>query len=567
MRILISDNFDLNYKKNYEKVFLFNQRASFKDKNIINLISELEKEKILSKKSFLKIINNFFLDVKVLNKNLNSEILSGFLINNPISNKNIFFDNFLFELYQCLILHNFLINLKKKNQRLDIFVNKGISKSIFDIIEIIFQKENLVLKNRKKFITLELSFRNYKAILFHIKNNFTLKLWSAKRNININNILFIDQFNNFNNENYLSNIWKKLYQTIDLKNFTQLIVNSPNFFKTKNKNKFTLFLNQFNTLFLFINVFYLYIYYLFKINFNVSFNENKSFVHTILKKQLLKYTGVNLIKFIYDFKIFSKFFRLKEFKKVFILNENQSWEKILISIINNYQYKTKVYFYVHTPIRYWDLRYDYFYLNKLINIDNYSLCISSHNCRSLISDTNNVKFVEALRYEHLNRKFPFKNQKYKFSEFVVMGDIVKISTNSLLNTLNNFALINNVNLKIYFKPHPINKVDIKKYNNLDFVIINKYTSIYYKFIHIYPNYTTASLDSYLKNIPIIIFLDNKNFNLSPMIPFIEDKIYFHDISSLIELLQNFNFNLNYNKKFSFIFSQNYNSWKELVKND
>ena len=38
-----------------------------------------------------------------------------------------------------------------------------------------------------------------------------------------------------------------------------------------------------------------------------------------------------------------------------------------------------------------------------------------------------------------------------------------------------------------------------------------------------------------------------------MIPFIEDKIYFHDISSLIELLQNFNFNLNYNKKFSFIF--------------
>ena len=197
MRILISDNFDLNCKKNYDKVFLFNQRASFKDKNIINLISELEKEKILSKKSFLKIINNFFLDVKVLNKNLNSEILSGFLINNPISNKNIFLDNFLFELYQCLILHNFLINLKKKNQKLDIFVNKDISKSIFDIIEIIFQKENLVLTNRKKFITLELSFRNYKAILFHIKNNFTLKLWSRKRNINVNSILFIDQFGNF----------------------------------------------------------------------------------------------------------------------------------------------------------------------------------------------------------------------------------------------------------------------------------------------------------------------------------------------------------------------------------
>ena len=53
-----------------------------------------------------------------------------------------------------------------------------------------------------------------------------------------------------------------------------------------------------------------------------------------------------------------------------------------------------------------------------------------------------------------------KIKKYKFSEFA-MGDILKISTNSLLNTLNNFALINNVNLKIYFKPHPINKIDIK----------------------------------------------------------------------------------------------------------
>ena len=262
-------------------------------------------------------------------------------------------------------------------------------------------------------------------------------------------------------------------------------------------------------------------------------------------------------------------------EKGIYLQENQSWEKALISAWKKYNHG-KIYGLNNGFVRYWDLRF-FDDLNTVKDNSDFKIPLPD---RIILTDqiswdyylnsgyeVNKLIKAETLRYfsvlsKNLEKKHELKaDQKIKG---LILGDIIFDSTNEMIKNLEN---INSTNFHWTIKSHPACLINIKNYKKI--TLENSYENLE-DIIHKYdlviaPAATLSALDSYLSNIKTIIFLAKDELNISPLRGFKDIKITY-DNTSLKEALSLNNLNnYNFNKQDFFWYDKNLSFWKEILK--
>jgi surface carbohydrate biosynthesis protein (TIGR04326 family) len=137
--------------------------------------------------------------------------------------------------------------------------------------------------------------------------------------------------------------------------------------------------------------------------------------------------------------------------------------------------------------------------------------------------------VEALRYQYLN-KLDSKNARKNYNKtevdkisvgsykLLVLGDASFSQTVKMMNCVKVASLVKGVNFHITLKPHPASKFSFKDCADLDFDIIEMpLESVVKDFEGAFVgNSTSAAIEVLLLGLAVVIFLEDDDFNHSPM---------------------------------------------------
>lgn len=296
-------------------------------------------------------------------------------------------------------------------------------------------------------------------------------------------------------------------------------------------------------------------------------------------KSFYGFEGLNSILFFY---LFKEALRLlpKQGNGLF-LQENQPWE---ISLINQWKANRhkKIIGCPHTTIRFWDLRY--YFLKETINLDvKYKLPVPDHIALNgdhayntfldMEYSSDKLFKVEALRYMHLNeiKKIPRSNiiEKTDPKKILILGDYSKESTIKSIKLIQDAFEGLSSDQELILKPHPasvINNDDvsldnIKVTNSPIDEIINQCNIVFSC------NVTSAALDSYFYDVPIICFHDLSKLNLSPVRGL--NNIHFVNSSEEFrELITNDIYMISNKKNFNYFYlDKGFSGWKKLLQID
>ncbi len=211
------------------------------------------------------------------------------------------------------------------------------------------------------------------------------------------------------------------------------------------------------------------------------------------------------------------------------LYENQSWEKVLLTSWKKYNHNTIVGV-AHSTVRFWDLRY--YSLTKINYPSKKSTLLlpdkiavngflADKTIKQGINKTieNKLIQVEALRFFHLKKNKKVLNRRVssnKTKNVLLIGDIDIENTKSLLNSINpNEKRLRKYNLS--FRGHP-GALLVSFAKSSGFKISNEnniYDALKNNDIIIVSGSSSVALESIVLNKPTVVFLNNKQLNLSP----------------------------------------------------
>ena len=206
------------------------------------------------------------------------------------------------------------------------------------------------------------------------------------------------------------------------------------------------------------------------------------------------------------------------------LYENQGWERIFIHLWKKNGHG-KIIGIQHATIPFWYLPYfDEIAIEMFENIPIVDLiAVNGPNSWDILKKSGYPMHkcfpVEALRYSHLIKKSKIDNRSINqkiCNNILILGDIQTSTTNNMLQLIdkskNDLKKYN-----IYVKLHPANQMDLNKYSFKFEVTEKSFEDLFLnKFIVFSSATTSASLDAYCSNMPVIIYLDSFDFNLSPL---------------------------------------------------
>ncbi len=238
--------------------------------------------------------------------------------------------------------------------------------------------------------------------------------------------------------------------------------------------------------------------------------------------------------------------KLPEQTKGYYLMENQAWERALIYCWNNSQ-SSNLIGVQHSAISYWDLRYfsSKKYLRSLDLIEvpfpDYVALIGNAS-RKLYVDSgwsvDRIFKVEALRYLYLSgiQKPVFSNNTHNY-RLLVAGDYKLENTNNLMRCLSSLPVEILKKYEIIVKPHPACPIDKKQWKKINFNIVNlPFSELIDDYdIALTSDSTSAAVDVYLSQKPVLILSSGSSFNLTPLRGCSGAKII-HSISELGSVL-------------------------------
>ena len=266
-------------------------------------------------------------------------------------------------------------------------------------------------------------------------------------------------------------------------------------------------------------------------------------------------------------------------KKGFYILENQAWERSLI-----YAWKKaghgELIGVQHTAVSFWDLRHFFSPLeykkSNLLNLpipDKVAL-----NGEAAISQyvksgfpQNKILHAEALRYIYLDRVKNKSSTKKSFSNkirLLVIGDYLASLTNKMLQLLKVAIEKQNIDIEIIVKPHPACNIDPLKWPTLNMQItsipldqlINSYD------VALASNTTAAAIDVYLSEKNVLIMLDSKNFNMSPLREFKGVEYVCNPVELAKKILKKNNVK-NFTEIDFFFTESNLPRWRALLEDD
>jgi len=206
------------------------------------------------------------------------------------------------------------------------------------------------------------------------------------------------------------------------------------------------------------------------------------------------------------------------------LCENQGWERAFIYFWKKYGHGELIGV-AHTMIRYWDLRYfdDPQVLQSKDPLaqplpDKIALNgpVAFKKFRDANQPIDHLEKVEALRYQYIGKSENLLYSNLKSTKtLLILGDYVADTTINLLNTLEE-STINDYDF--IFKAHPSTKIRTTQYNSLKIKITTNSLSDVLPKVNaiISSSNTTAVIEGILLGLPVIIVLDDNNFNFSPL---------------------------------------------------
>lgn len=243
--------------------------------------------------------------------------------------------------------------------------------------------------------------------------------------------------------------------------------------------------------------------------------------------------GKPVIQNLFWLELFSEILKnLPSQKLCLYLCENQPWEMALVSAWKKHKLG-EIVAVPHSTVRFWDLRYFY---DPRVFCPNLKYQIPVADKIAVNGEMAYKNFieggissrilykVEALRYQYLAKhnnlvvsrddgKFGLSNSK-----ILILGDYKKESTLKMLALLDKATRMSNKNFSFTIKPHPVCQILPADAPNLHLEVTrDSIESIISSFDIVFvSNTTSASLDAYLAGKSVVVYLDEDDFNFSPL---------------------------------------------------
>jgi surface carbohydrate biosynthesis protein (TIGR04326 family) len=533
----------------------------------ISIISFIEQNDTVIKKSFIELIKDFK-KINLKSKNLSEsykyrgdfDLWEMSLINE----KNLFKTPEILEVLKILALEKYL----NDNLITKIKIVNAPNKAINSLIN--YCKIKKVSINNKKVIAFKFQFPIIKAstwlVLTYLKSIFYSK---NNKNFNNSSIYFFgylnkDDYKRLRSGMFKSEFWGGFLNIFEDKNLNFIHISNKSIFNIsnlsllKNINRSFSSNHKFHDENISLKILYTVFKSYFKLNYSNFQIINKIKNHSKLKygfdlSVLLKDAltsslyGVNLINNILLCELFDdKLKNLSNNKIGFYLMENQSWE---LALVNSWKRNClgKLIAVQHTFVSFWDFKFSNTYdqIEKKYSPDYF--IVNSTLAKNIFLDygygADKIIEGEAHRYLYLNK---FKeNDPSTFNNILILGSINKTSTNLLLNEVSQIS--NQINSKIYFRPHPsssfnsLNKSFILAEGKIGDIQNNISTVIC-------TSDTAACLDFLYMKKKIIIHLNDYELNISPLRNIKNIHFTYSSKDILNSITQNHNFsdnNLNF----------------------
>lgn len=265
------------------------------------------------------------------------------------------------------------------------------------------------------------------------------------------------------------------------------------------------------------------------------------------------------------------------------LQENQGWEFGFTQIWRNFKHGKLIGF-PHTTVKFWDLRY--FFYPEILQTDNQDFKLplpdfvaanGSATRNTLLeggyTDSKLID-VESLRYLYLDSFNSRKNSNLinlnHPIKLLVLCDYFPNNLIKQMMILKETSDFFSNKLFIIIKPHPANQAlpiicnqfpYIKSINSIDYLLTE--CDIAYS-----GPTTSAAIDAYLSNIPIISVLDPNILNLSPLRG-MKDVNFIRNSNELIASISNYicKSQLLLTKNSYFIIDKNLPRWRKIIKDN
>jgi surface carbohydrate biosynthesis protein (TIGR04326 family) len=322
--------------------------------------------------------------------------------------------------------------------------------------------------------------------------------------------------------------------------------------------------------------------------------------HSVLKKSIIrnKYEQISLFPFfekdamlsIYGINALDNLLKLHLFKAAFngllkqntgiYLQENQGWEVAL-----NYNWKesghNRLIAFPHSTVRFWDLRYyfDYRLIRKKIlnnlpfpdliacngEVIKKNLIDGGYNSEDLV-EAESLRYLDLLKINHDSE---LKSFRYRENiNLLVLGDYsYKKTVFQLLLLENAFPKIQR-ELTIRFKPHPACPINIAQYSKLNMKLVTEplYEVLDWADVTFSSETTSAAVDSFISGKEVLIALNFKALNFSPLKDF-ENVYFLSNSNSLADHLNSFSCNnpMDKNRNEFFYLDKELPKWKKLLE--
>ena len=269
--------------------------------------------------------------------------------------------------------------------------------------------------------------------------------------------------------------------------------------------------------------------------------------------------GVTALNNLLYFNLFEKALQLlPRQKKGIYLQENQGWEFALIQAWKEVKYGDLIGV-PHSTIRFWDLRYFFDTRSYKDNISNQlprpdRVAVNGKAAReSYIQGDypqNELVDVEALRYLYLktflDKPDPLANNSTHII-VLALGDYLAENTHYQMCILEKAFSSFSQNVKLIVKPHPNCPIIAEDYPSLNMhITMESISKLLYKCDVVYTSsVTSAAIDAYCANVPVISVLNPQTLNMSPL-RMVEGVEFINRADELVNAIKNIK-NNNYNK--------------------
>lgn len=284
-------------------------------------------------------------------------------------------------------------------------------------------------------------------------------------------------------------------------------------------------------------------------------------------------SGKNLIRNCLYINLFEKLMKDMPKKKIGIyISENQPWELALINAWRSAGHGILIAA-PHNTLRYWDLRH-YFHPQTYRNLNlgkypmpNLLALNSPYALKNLVDSgypSNNLIQVEALRFLYLLNGIT-SSKKIKLQHILVCADYQKNNTIKILDWLSDIKEFLPEYIKITYRPHPIYKLKINNYKNLNLSISNNnlLDDLSFADIVITGLISSVAADAYSFGKPVVQILDGTTLNMSPLRS-IEGVFFARSKSDMLGILNRTN--LYSTNRFFFNLNEDLHLWKTILTN-